>query len=300
MRILLIGQNGQVAHELERTLSCLGEVLTRSRNSEPVLDLLDPGSIHSAIGDVAPDLIINAAAYTQVDRAETEPDAAFTVNAESVGLIAETARKHRVPLIHYSTDYVFSGSASRPYQEDDPIGPVGVYARSKCQGEALIRDAGIPHWILRTSWVYGLHGQNFLGTMLRLMAERETLGIVDDQIGSPTWSRMIAEATALMISRSMQDGRLHLEPSSGTYHLTAAGQTSWFGFAETIRALGIQEGYLTETAATLRPISTAEYPTPAKRPAYSVLDNQRLKQAFDIQIPDWKKGLSLCLQKSAA
>ena len=298
MRILLVGQNGQVAHELQRTLACLGSVICRGRSSSPPLDLLNPSSIASSIEELAPDLIVNAAAYTQVDRAETEQEAAFIVNAEAVGQIANACRKQQIPLIHFSTDYVFDGTSQKPYREDDPTGPMGVYAASKLRGEELIREADIPHWILRTAWVYGRHGQNFLKTMLRLMAEREDLGIVNDQFGAPTWSRMIAEATALMIARSMIDGRIDFSAHSGTYHLTSAGQTTWYGFAEKIRQLGIQNGVLSETAATLRPITTADYPTPAKRPAYSVLDNQRLAQTFSVQIPDWEESLALCLQET--
>lgn len=295
MRILLVGQSGQVAHELERTLACLGEVTSRSRGTHPPLDLLNPKSIGPAVRDVRPDLIVNAAAYTQVDRAETEVEAAFAINARAVEAMALACQEHKIPLIHYSTDYVFDGKGQRPYRETDPTGPDGVYASSKLQGEEAIRSAGIPHLILRTAWVYGLHGQNFLKTMLRLMAERESLGIVNDQFGAPTWSRMIAEATALMIARTLRMGSMDLGERSGTYHLTCSGMTSWYGFADKIRERGIAEGYLSD-AARLRAISTEEYPTPARRPAYSVLDNQRLREDFGLSLPSWEDALALCLE----
>ncbi len=296
MRILLVGQSGQVAHELERSLACLGEVITRSRSSQPSLDLLNPDSIGTRVRDAQPDLIVNAAAYTQVDRAESEIDAAFTINARAVEALAFACRDHKIPLIHFSTDYVFDGTSQTPYRETDPTGPDGVYATSKWQGEEAIRQAGIPHLILRTAWVYGLHGQNFLKTMLRLMAERESLGIVNDQFGAPTWSRMIAEATALMIAKSLHAGRMDLGERAGTYHLTAQGTTTWFGFAEKIRALAIQKGHLAPTAASLRAITTEEYPTPARRPAYSVLDNRRLRDAYGLSLPFWDRSLDLCLE----
>lgn len=300
MRILLVGQSGQVAHELERSLACLGEVSSRSRSSAPALDLLNPDTIAPAVREIQPDLIVNAAAYTQVDRAESEVDAAFTINAHAVAALASACREQKIPLIHYSTDYVFDGKSRTPYRETDPTGPDGVYAASKLQGEEAIRQSGIPHLILRTAWVYGLHGQNFLKTMLRLMAERESLGIVNDQLGAPTWSRMIAEATALMIAKSLHEGRVDLGERAGTYHLTSQGTTTWFGFAERIRALGIQKGHLGPSAATLRAITTEEYPTPARRPAYSVLDNQRLKEAYGLALPSWEKALELCLDKKAS
>lgn len=300
MRILLVGQSGQVAHELERTLACLGELTTKGRRSHPSLDLMNPGTISAAVRDAQPDLIVNAAAYTQVDRAETEVDAAFAINAHAVEALAFACKEQKIPLIHYSTDYVFDGKSKTPYRETDPTGPDGVYARSKLQGEDVIRQAGIPHLILRTAWVYGLHGQNFLRTMLRLMAERESLGVVNDQFGAPTWSRMIAEATALMIARSIQGGRVDLGERAGTYHLTSGGSTTWFGFAEKIRAIGIQAGHLPPSAAVLKAIPTKDYPTPARRPAYSVLDNQKLKEAYGLSLPSWDASLGLCLETKPA
>jgi dTDP-4-dehydrorhamnose reductase len=292
--LLLIGQEGQVAWELRRTLACLGRVVALGRATQPALDLLQPDTLVQTLREIRPDIIVNAAAYTAVDKAESEPDAAQRINAKAVGVLAEEARAMGIGLVHYSTDYVFSGLADRPYGEDDPTDPLGVYGRSKLAGEEAIRAAGVPHLILRTAWVYGLRGQNFLLTMLRLMREREQLGIVADQFGAPTWSRLIAEATALMLAASRRDGRLELGDVSGTYHLTCQGQTSWHGFAEAIRQIGLERGLLDGTA-NLKPITTSEYPTPARRPGYSVLSNRKLQNRFGLVLPDWRDALELCL-----
>ena len=296
MKILIIGHSGQLAHELERSLACLGEVTTLGRNTDPVLDLQVPDRLEQTLLDLGPDLIVNAAAYTQVDRAETEREAAFQINAECLEAITQSCRRMGSPLIHFSTDYVFDGRSDRPYLETDETGPTSVYGESKLKGEEIIRASGIPHLIFRTAWIYGLHGQNFLKTMLRLLSERERLSIVDDQIGAPTWSREIAEATALCLQFTRSGGAPAFQGLSGTYHLSAAGRTSWCGFAERIRSLGIERGYLNPNAACIDPIPTSDYPTPAQRPAYSVLDNQRLVRTFGIQIPHWSLGLSLCLE----
>ena len=298
MNILLIGHDGQVAWELQRTLACLGSVTALGRSTQPALDLTKSDEIRATLRAIQPKLIVNAAAYTGVDKAEQESEAAFAINAEAVAVLAEEARLLGAGLIHYSTDYVFPGNARHPYGEEDAVGPLGVYGQSKLAGEEAIREAGIPHLILRTAWVYGRRGQNFLLTMLRLMRERDTLGIVDDQLGAPTWSRLIAEATALMLTRCIHEGCFAPEDKAGTYHLTCGGQTSWFGFAEHIRTLAITEGLLDETAAQLNPIPTSAYPTPAQRPAYSVLSNDKLDQSFGIRLPDWKEALSLCLTES--
>jgi dTDP-4-dehydrorhamnose reductase len=293
--LLLIGQEGQVAWELRRTLACFGRVVALGRATQPALDLLQPDNLVQTLREIRPDIIVNAAAYTAVDKAESEPDAAQRINAKAVGVLAEEARAMGIGLVHYSTDYVFSGLADRPYVEDDPTDPLGVYGRSKLAGEEAIRAAGVPHLILRTAWVYGRRGQNFLLTMLRLMREREQLGIVADQFGAPTWSRLIAEATALMLAASRRDGRLELGDVSGTYHLTCQGQTSWHGFAEAIRQIGLERGLLDATAANLKPITTSEYPTPARRPGYSVLSNRKLQDRFGLVLPDWRDALELCL-----
>jgi dTDP-4-dehydrorhamnose reductase len=295
LRILLIGSEGQVAYELRRTLACLGEVTMRGRGTQPGLDLADFDGLDATVRDLRPGLIVNAAAYTAVDKAEQEKELAFRINGEAVGVLAEAARAVGAGLIHYSTDYVFPGDGTAPYREDDPVGPLGAYGRSKLAGEEAIRAVGVPHLILRTAWVYGRRGGNFLLTMLRLMREREILRIVDDQHGAPTWSRLIAEATALLIARSTRNGRFEPGDQSGTYHLTSGGETTWYGFAEKIRKLGLARGLLPETCARLEPIPTSDYPTPAKRPAYSVLSNEKLLKEFDVALPDWEQALRLCL-----
>ncbi len=295
MKILIIGQAGQLAFELQRTLAPLGRLMVCGRTSTPALDLADPASIVRHISTTGPDLVVNAAAYTAVDHAESDQAMAAQVNAHSVAVLAEACQRSGARLVHYSTDYVFSGDASRPYLESDRTGPASVYGQTKLAGEQAILDSGVSYLIFRTAWVYGLHGQNFLNTMLRLMAERTTLGIVDDQIGQPTWSRMIAEATALILSQTLSEGRLHFGDRSGIYHLTASGQTSWHGFASAIREVAIGCGALASGAATLRPIPTTEYPLPAPRPQYSVLSNQKVLETFGVKLPDWREQLSLCL-----
>ncbi|MGZ8219919.1 dTDP-4-dehydrorhamnose reductase [Methylomagnum sp.] len=297
MNILLIGGEGQVAYELRRTLACLGQVITRGRTTQPALDLADLDGVRAAIRAIQPGLIVNAAAYTAVDKAEQETELAFRINGEAVGVLAEEGLAVGAGLIHYSTDYVFPGDGLAPYREDDQKGPLSVYGRSKLAGEEAIRAVGVPHLILRTAWVYGARGQNFLLTMLRLIREREALRIVDDQRGAPTWSRLIAEATALLLARTMFEGRLEPGELGGTYHLTNGGETTWFGFAEKIRELGIARELLPETCARLEPIPTSGYPTPAKRPAYSVLCNDKLAGAFGLALPDWEAALRLCMDE---
>jgi dTDP-4-dehydrorhamnose reductase len=297
MKILLIGREGQVAFELCRSLACLGEVVALDRHTEPRVDLADPDSIRAAVRRVRPDLVVNAAAYTAVDQAEQEQELAFRINGEAPGVLAEEAAAVGAGLIHYSTDYVFPGTAQSPYREDDPVGPLSVYGHSKLAGEEAIRQVGAPHLILRTAWVYGGRGHNFLLTMLRLMREREVLRVVDDQHGAPTWSRLIAEATALLVARAACDGRFEPAGKSGTYHLTCGGQTTWYGFAAKIRELGLARGLLPESCARLEPIPTSGYPTPAHRPAFSVLANARLSENFELALPDWEQGLRLCLDE---
>ncbi len=298
MNILLIGHEGQVAWELRRTLACLGKVIALGRATQPALDLTNTSEIRTTVRTLKPDLIVNAAAYTAVDKAEQEIEAAYAINAEAVAVLAEEAASLGAGLIHYSTDYVFPGNTDRPYLEEAAVGPLGVYGKSKLAGEEAIRQAGIPHLILRTAWVYGRRGQNFLLTVLRLMRERDTLGIVDDQRGAPTWSRLIAEATALMLAPCMRDGRFSPGSKTGTYHLTCGGETSWFGFAGQIREWALAEGLLDDSAALLNPIPTTAYLTPAQRPAYSVLSNDKLAREFGIKLPDWNEALALCLAET--
>lgn len=297
MKILLIGWEGQVAFELRRTLACLGEIQACGRQSEPPLDLADFDAVRSAIRKIEPGLIVNAAAYTAVDKAEQESELAFRINGEVLGVLAEEALAVGAGLIHYSTDYVFPGDGRMPYREDDPVGPLSVYGRSKLAGEEAIRRVGVPHLVLRTSWVYARRGHNFLLTMLRLLREREVLRIVNDQRGAPTWSRLIAEATALLAARGTHGGRFDPGDQTGTYHLSCAGETTWYDFAVRIRALAVARGILSEASARLEPIPTESYPTPAKRPAYSVLSNQKLGETFDLTLPDWEQALDLCLSE---
>lgn len=295
MRILLIGREGQVGWELRRTLACLGEVVALDRHTEPRVDLAEPAGLEAVVRELAPALIVNAAAHTAVDRAEEEPELALRVNGEAPGVLAEAARAVGAGLIHYSTDYVYDGSATTPYREDAPTAPLGSYGRSKLAGERAIAEVGAPHLILRTAWVYGSRGKNFLLTMLRLLGEREVLRVVDDQIGAPTWSRLIAEATALLALACRHDGRFEPAERSGIYHLSCGGATTWHGFAAAIRQWGLATGLLGESAARLEPIATSDYPTPARRPAYSVLDNHRLEATFGLRLPHWQTALELCI-----
>lgn len=283
MRILLTGINGQVGWELQRTLAPLGEVIAADRN---VLDLADTASIRRRVMALAPDLIVNPAAYTAVDKAESEPDLAHVINAAAVSELAGCG----MPLVHFSTDYVFDGRKAGAYTEDDPPNPLGVYGATKLAGEEAVQCAGIPHLILRTSWVYGLRGRNFLLTMQRLARERDSLAVVDDQFGAPTWSRMIAEATALVVARWLD--RADPAATSGIYHLSCGGRTSWHGFTAAILA-HLANG--DEKLARLTAIPTAGYPTPAARPANSQLDCARLARTFGVRLPDWDTALALCL-----
>lgn len=286
MKILITGKNGQVGWELQRTLAPLGEVVAVDRQA---LDLTSPDAIRALIREIKPALIVNPAAYTAVDKAESEPELAMAVNGIAPGIMAEEAKKLGAAMIHYSTDYVFDGSHTAPYVETDTPCPINVYGRTKLAGEQAIQASGIPHLILRTSWVYGSRGKNFLLTVLRLAGERDELKIVDDQIGAPTSSRMIAEATAQIIAQT----RGELTEASGLYHLTAGGQTSWHGFTA-----AILENRARQSGAAkprLSPIPTSAYPLPAPRPHYSVMSNDKLRNTFGVAIPAWEIGLDLCM-----
>ncbi|MFZ0791756.1 MAG: dTDP-4-dehydrorhamnose reductase [Chromatiaceae bacterium] len=289
-RILLIGANGQVGWELRRTLAGLGEVIAASIEGGygPIVDLLDKGLLAQLIDESRADAVVNAAAYTAVDRAETERDIARRINADAVGELGALLAARGTPIIHYSTDFVFSGASDRPYTEDDTPAPLNVYGETKLGGEHALLDSGAPALIFRTSWVYGARGANFLLTMLRLFKEKDELRIVDDQIGSPTWSRMLAEMTALVLYRVLR-GDLDLKEVGGLYHLTGSGQVSWYGFAAAI---------LEHTGLDCRliPITSADYPAPAKRPAYSVLDNTKFQEAFGLVMPHWRHSLDQCLE----
>lgn len=285
LRILISGQQGQVSQALQQRLQNMGELIVLGRDQ---LDLSQPESIRPVVRDIKPDLIINAAAHTAVDQAESEPDLAFAINATSPGVFAEEAAALGIPLIHYSTDYVFDGSKAGAWVESDAPNPLGVYGSSKLAGERAIAAAGGQNLILRTSWVYSLTGRNFLLTMQRLLQEREKLSIVADQIGAPTWAGTIAASTGALIER-WRDGA----PGAwGVYHLTASGETSWFGFAEAIGQQLINSG---KPCAVLEPIASSAYPTPAARPLNSRLDCSLLQREWGVSQPDWHDALLECL-----
>jgi len=289
LRILIIGQHGQVSRALQSRLSGMGELLVRGSDQ---LDLAQPDSLPTSIEALRPGLIINAAAHTAVDQAESEPERAFAINATAPGILAQIAVGLGIPLIHYSTDYVFDGLKPAPYTEDDTPNPLSVYGRSKLAGENAICQAGGPHLILRTSWVYSTEGRNFLLTMQRLLQEKPQLRVVADQIGAPTWAGTIADSTAQLIER-WQAGR----PGAwGTYHLTAQGETSWFGFAQTIGENLLERH---KPCALLEPIASSAYPTPAPRPLNSRLDCTRLLREWGVSQPDWRSALQRCLAGQA-
>lgn len=289
MTVLVFGGNGQVGQELLRALAPLGPVVATTRSGQlpdgnacEVADFGQPDSLPALLDRLQPSVVVNAAAYTAVDRAEQDVEAAFAANAQAPGVIACWCAAHGVPFVHYSTDYVFDGQGSAPYREDEATAPLGVYGTSKRDGEEAVRAAGGRHLIFRTAWVYASHGANFLRTMLRVGAERDQLRVVADQIGTPTPAALIADVTAQALQHP---GRL-----SGTWHLTTSGQTSWHGFAEAIFAEALARGVLAKVP-TVEAIASSEYPTPAKRPAWSVLDNRRLQQDFGIILPAWQDGL---------
>ena len=285
LNILISGKTGQVAVELQKHLAGLGNLIVLGRD---VLDLIQPEQIRAQVRAHKPDLIIIAAAHTAVDQAESEPELAFAINAIAPGVFAEEAAALGIPLIHYSTDYVFDGSKPAPYTEDDATNPLGVYGKSKLAGELAIAASGAQHVILRTSWVYSTHGKNFLLTMQRLLQERPELRVVADQIGAPTWAGTIARSTRALIER-WQAGDAG---AWGTYHLTASGETSWFGFTQAIAAHLSAQG---KTCATLEPIPASAYPTPAARPQNSRLDCSKLAREWAVTQPDWEAALSECV-----
>ncbi|NWL79291.1 dTDP-4-dehydrorhamnose reductase [Pseudomonas taiwanensis] len=286
MKILITGNSGQVARELQLALAGKAAVVSLGRDR---LDLAHPEQIRQQVRALAPDLLINAAAYTAVDQAETDADAAVAINATAPGVLAEEAAALGIPLFHYSTDYVFDGAKHGRYVEDDPTQPLGVYGTSKLAGEQAIQAVGGQYLILRTSWVYSLHGRNFLLTMQRLLQEREELRVVDDQVGAPTWAGSIAQATAQLIDQ-WQAGNRHW----GVYHLTNRGETSWFGFAS---AIADQLKAAGKPCARLVPIPSSEYPTPARRPLNSRLDGRKLANDWQVSLPDWRTALAECLRQ---
>jgi dTDP-4-dehydrorhamnose reductase len=281
-RVLLTGVAGQLGHELARLLPALGDTIALDRTR---LDLTDTASIRRVVRDARPDLIVNAAAYTAVDRAEAEPEIAHAVNARAPEVLAEEAHRIGALLVHFSTDYVFDGSASEPYREDAPVNPINVYGASKLAGERAVTAAAPRALVLRTSWIYGMHGHNFLLTMRRLARERDEIRVVDDQHGTPNWSRSLASATVAILDRS----RAELYRGAGIYHLCSAGQTTWCGFARALLA--------DLPDVRVIPITTADYPTPARRPRFSVLDASRLAKIFGVSMPHWEHDLRSCLAR---
>lgn len=296
MRLIITGATGQVGWELARSLLPLGETIALDRHS---CDLSRPESLPAIVSEVRPDIIVNAAAYTAVDRAEEEEPVAQTVNGKAVGALAAAARDIGALLVHYSTDYVFDGTQEAPYREEDAPYPINAYGRSKLAGESAVRASGCEYLILRTSWVYAGRKQNFLRTILRLARERDELSIVADQIGAPTWARNIADATGHIVRQAAAE-RADKTFVSGVFHLTSAGSTSWHGFAASIIDLATREGLLAAAKAPrLHAIRTEDYPRSAARPKNSRLSGARLQDRFGLALPNWKHGLALCLMEQA-
>ena len=285
MRILVLGRSGQVGTALTQSLQGLGELIALDRAQ---LDLTNPDAIRTTLREIQPQIVINAAAYTAVDAAESDQAMAFQINAVAPRVMAEESERLGAALIHYSTDYVFDGGKQGAWMEDDATAPLSVYGHSKLAGEQAITDVGGTHLILRTSWVYGLHGKNFLLTMLKLAESRDSLAIVDDQIGAPTWALTIADATSAIIRDAGEPAQL--AALSGIYHLCAGGHTSWFGFAQAIFSHAS-----VQRKPQLRPITTAEYPTPAQRPHNSILNTDKFRRSFG-DLPTWDDALQTCLR----
>lgn len=293
MKILLLGKNGQVGWELQRSLAPLGEVVALDFDSPGPhsADFSKPESLAATVQAVAPDVIVNAAAHTAVDKAESEPDLARAINATSPAVLAREAVARGAWLVHYSTDYVFDGSGSTPRSEDAPTGPLNVYGRTKLEGEEAIRASGCRHLLLRTSWVYGARGGNFARTMLKLAQEREALKVIDDQIGAPTGADLLADLTAHMIRAACTDASL-----SGTYHAVAGGETSWHGYASHVIAYARSAGLpLKVRESAIEAVPTTAFPTPARRPLNSRLSTDKLRERFGLALPDWRPGVERML-----
>jgi dTDP-4-dehydrorhamnose reductase len=288
MKILLLGCDGQVGWELQRSLQPLGEVIALDFQSRDLAaDFSKPDALAATVRAVKPDLIVNSAAHTAVDKAEAEPELAQKINADGPGVLARAAAASGAWLVHYSTDYVFDGSGDQPRDEEAPTGPLSVYGRTKLDGERRIRASGCKHLILRTSWVYAARGGNFAKTMLRLAAAKTELNVIDDQIGAPTGADLLADLTALTVRAARAQPDL-----SGTYHAVAAGATSWHGYAQLVIETARERGVaLTLPSDALRPIATSAYPTPATRPLNSRLDTRKLRERFGVHLPDWESGV---------
>lgn len=293
MKILLLGKSGQVGWELQRALAPLGELVALDRQGENGLcgDLADLDGLRKTIRSLQPDVIVNAAAYTAVDQAESEPELAYLINALAPQVMADAMRERNGWLVHYSTDYVFDGTGTEPWCETDQPAPLNQYGQSKLQGELAIAQSGCQHLIFRTSWVYAVRGNNFAKTMLRLAAEREQLNVIDDQIGAPTGAELLADVTAHALMQAIAQPQL-----SGLYHLAAAGQTSWRGYARYVIEQARSMGTVLKVQC-IEPIPTTAYPTPATRPHNSKLDTRKLRQSFALQLPDWQNGVSRMLKE---
>jgi len=293
MKILLLGKNGQVGWELQRALAPLSEIVALDFDSPGPLsaDFSRPESLAATVRAVAPRLIVNAAAHTAVDKAESEPDLARTINATAPGVLAREATALGAWLVHYSTDYVFDGSGTQPWTEESPTGPLSVYGQTKLEGEQAIRASGCRHLILRTSWVYAARGGNFARTMLRLAAERDRLDVIDDQVGAPTGADLLADLTA-HAWRTLQA----CPELAGTYHAVASGETSWFGYAQHVVRVAHASGLaLKVTPEAIHPVATSAFPTPARRPGNSRMDTTKLRHAFGLALPSWQSGVDRML-----
>lgn len=291
MKILLLGGDGQLGRKLRHTLVDLGEVVSSSRHGGDIAcDVAVQADLAALLHHVRPELIVNAAAYTNVDGAQEHAKEARTINADVPARLGTYASANNAAVIHYSTDYVFDGSARRPYRETDPTGPINEYGASKLEGEERLAHSGCPHLILRTAWLYGPDGRNFFTTMLRLGRERTELNVVNDQVGTPTSVRFVADATQAAARRWMEGTSAERLASSGVYHLTATGHTTWHGFASAIMKEAVKR-HLLPVAPTVHPIQTATYPTPARRPAWSVMDTSLITERFDIAPPSWEDDL---------
>jgi len=293
MRILLTGKNGQVGFELQRALAPLGEVIAVDQNE---CNLADQNAIRSLVGEIRPDIIVHPAAYTAVDKAESEPETAFAINGVAPGVLGEEAAKINALVVHYSTDYVFDGVKQAHYTEDDLPNPQSVYGKSKLAGEQALRQRIKNHLVFRTSWVFGAHGNNFAKTMLKLAAERESLNVVADQFGAPTSAALIADVTAQIVGQYQRQGRQDFP--FGLYNLVAGGETTWCDFAKTVIKAAHDAGKpLKLKPENIRPITTAEYPLPAPRPANSRLATHKLEKTFGLRLPPWQEGLNHVLQQ---
>jgi dTDP-4-dehydrorhamnose reductase len=290
MKILLFGMSGQVGWELQRSLAPVGELVAlSSASSEMCGNLRDPDGIARTVREVAPDVIVNAAAHTAVDKAESEPDAAAALNSVGPGVLASEAARLGALLVHYSTDYVFDGTGDRPWKESDPTGPLSVYGRTKLDGEIAIQNSGCQHLIFRTSWVFAAKGKNFAKTMLKLAADRDRLTVIADQFGAPTGAELLADVTAHAIRHT-----LAFPETSGLYHLAAGGETTWHGYATFVCDFARHAGVALR-ATEIAPVPTSAFPTPAARPLNSRMDTSKLRDTFGLRLPDWKDGVARML-----